>query len=1383
MANVNLQRTSWGYGELDQRMLGRTDLPTYRQGVVKMENWLPAKSGAAVMRGGMEQLKAVPTTFAADCIIPLRGGTSPLLGLYDSTNQKFRVLKADGSWVGTEAAPAEVQLFHEVTVVEQDSDGTEPYDFTLADPEKAAVDAFIDYLNTYATPPKASCFKIRLTKGSAVQDFSLEGGEITIDEVETDGTGSKITFEPKVPRPDSHIIDPAIAGNVLAYIDHVMLTRTTTENSPTAAKLHLNIHNSKDNGVLQPGGGAVRDIPNWEAGGKVSVLFNDEPGVLPLWAVEPNVAYDEVTVRLFRPNSDVKVYKITDTTITEPTPDEGSADLVGPVHNGKHASHGAYFEQRIVYGGGRNHRQEIVGSRSPNPLTGDRRYGQWALNDQTTTSVAGTSTQIMIPVGFQDSGTAWHGDGAATEENGGYMIVAPGSAASARQVDQAFTFGSSLRTLAGIQLGNKSHWAEGEAMFHLLTGSLDTHANEHDEGTNEETGQPQGDARPAATNSGGAGDRTGKSNWSHKWETTGRVGLRHGDQEIEIQMNNPNSGGVLLPAARSTIRITPAGGNPDLNEQQVADGGSATNQSHATAPGFSYYSSSLGRTSSYYNLVNGIHNPLHVGSSAYQLHDPAITTAQRSKDLNSGANGSGTAFDVAELSSDEASAIRNFLDYILDLDPEPDPASFTITLEMGTTSTVTTTTGNSDNAFQWVIDTGTTYAEVRWLQVYSGVLVAGTSAGIALCKFLNPDDPPEIRWHSSQSVARKAPLSTPLGILAVSADKTSVYEVIKKRELTAYSEDRFRKDKIHTIAWQQQPQQRLWVVTEAGKIHVLTIQDENAVNGWAQITHQHAGTCTGVVVTPGDDADDTVWFLMKYGAQSYVEKYHEAITDLHSNRVFMDSAVKRKVGYQTISMATSAMDSGDISGEAGCKHIQLAPLIGDLDNKLSAMFVGSADVRYIGSILLKDEDGSTGGVTRQAEVNFDNNAGGGSQDDMGADFEGAGIITVKHTAPITGTVLSVDLPFSATDDTADPYQWTEAQLGGVDQGGGSDLVEAFVDAIRALYPDGDNVAGSAHFEIDVKMDTPYIAIPDNMVNVSGKKLVVTSAAAAGDITATTKYEILDSPATSALETTFDYGEEVWVGFQVIADMELPPIDQSISGRIAGSWLGQPARIPWTVAGVEKSHSVKIGPTYDKLVEYCADTTTLSVTAAIPTANTNEPYVYTPTNSAEVDAWVNSVRALHANGTRVAGANLFTITLAIGSTTQSVVCSRMDIASTTVTLYPTRNATNLLTAPFLINGTGTRYVAALIVANTGNRITLQIAPTTTATGSDTGNNLITGFETGGSVAVTRTAPAPLVTGHERRPLPTNVSTGSPVVIRKDTPSPCTMTYMVVEAATG
>ena len=289
----------------------------------------------------------------------------------------------------------------------------------------------------------------------------------------------------------------------------------------------------------------------------------------------------------------------------------------------------------------------------------------------------------------------------------------------------------------------------------------------------------------------------------------------------------------------------------------------------------------------------------------------------------------------------------------------------------------------------------------------------------------------------------------------------------------------------------------------------------------------------------------------------------------------MDSAVKRKVGYQPISMATSAIDiSVNIDTVNG---ITLAPVV-ELDNKLSALFVGSADVRYIGHIIIKDEDGNHASQM-QAEVDFNDASGGASQDDMGATFEAGGTITVKHTAPITGTVLSVALPFSAISDTADPYQWTETQLGGA-----GNAAHDFVDAVRAIYPDGDNIAGSAHFEIEVKIEDQKIAIPDNMVNVSGKKLVVTSAAAAGNISEPTKYEIHDSPATSVIDTNFAYGQEVWVGFQVIADMELPPIERSISSRIAGSWRGQPARIPWTVAGIEKSHSVKIGPTYAKLVE-------------------------------------------------------------------------------------------------------------------------------------------------------------------------------------------------------
>ena len=1249
MANVNLQRTSWGYGELDRRMLGRTDLPTYKQGVVKMENWLPAKSGAAVMRGGMEAVKGIATSFEADLIIPLRGGASPVVGVYNSTDQTFRALKADGTWVGTEEAPAEVTLFSTVTMTESDTDASEPYYWSPASSaERDALDAFYDTIFSYATVPNANCFKIKLSVGGVTQTLSMAGGAAVIDhKLTTTGVGAQLTLTPL--RTVDHIIDPGIAGNVTRYIEKVVLKRPTVAPDDPIVAANLELYLDDDPTTT---GGSGHDIAPWEVGGTITVLFNDDPGVLPMWAIEPNVAYDEIFVRLFRSNSDVRVYKVTDTDITEDLHNESGSDLVGPVEGGKRSSHGAYFEQRIVYGGGADHRQEIVGSRSPDPLTGSNRYGKWALSDTYVTSAADTTVQLF-------SLSSVHLSGTAPNFTDGRVIMQLTSTSDNKLLDAGFN-------------------SDGKFLQNVTVNYTE--------------------------NYGGS---------------VGHLEVKHGTDET-----GPVSGSDLAVATETGLRVTAVRG--DL-EFEIPLGRADASQGRDTTDPYKYY------------------------TSASVAADDRLT-------------------------GNELASIREFIVGVLQLDPVPEAASFTIKYELGATKSTSTTSVNADNAYRWVIDTGTTFAEVRWLQAYSGVLTVGTSAGVAICKFLNPDDPPEIRWHSSQCVSRRPPLVTPMGILAVSADRTSVYEVIRKRDLNAYSEDRFRKDRIHTIAWQQQPQQRLWVTTDAGKLHVLTIQDENGVNGWAQITHQHEGTCTGVVVTPGDDADDTVWFLMKYGAQSYVEKYHESTSNLHSNRVFMDSAVKRYVSEQTISMATSAADIGTYQG---ANSITLGPLA-EIDNRISAAFVGSTAHRHIQSIVLKDADGSP---ASQFVMNLSGVGGAAADDlDLSSDFEASGKVLIRHTNPLTGTVTQVEVPMGG-NDSSDPYTLTAAHLGSPHAAN----VTAFITAIRAIYPDGNNVPNSAHFEIVLSLSIGNsqkdIAIPDTMVGLTGKKLVISSALAAGDITKAAKYEIIDSPSQTSVKTNFDAGEEVWVGVQVVGDMELPAIEQSISARAVGSWLGQPARVPWVVAGVELSHSVKIGPTYDKLVEYFADTTDLSVTAAIPSLNETEPYVYTPSNSSEVDAWVTAVKVFHAVGSDVYGANLFTITLTVGANTKSVVCNGMDVGANSVTLGVPRIAANLLPAAFLVGGTGTRYVAGLIVANTSNRITLQIAPDTTTAAGTADARLIAGFESGGSVTVARTPNAALATGHERRPMPLHVSTTEPTVIRKDTPSPCTMTFLVSEATVG
>ena len=165
----------------------------------------------------------------------------------------------------------------------------------------------------------------------------------------------------------------------------------------------------------------------------------------------------------------------------------------------------------------------------------------------------------------------------------------------------------------------------------------------------------------------------------------------------------------------------------------------------------------------------------------------------------------------------------------LTLDQIVDDASFSFVLE--------TTEVFADHGFKWTVDSGSEAAEIRWLAVYQGALIIGCDIGIAIAESLDPDGSPQIRWHSAQGVAPIQPAVTSFGVLAVSADRTSVYEVVRKRDMNLYEEDLFENDPIKEIAWQQGRQPRLFVVTEGGNLMVQTIHDPNRVLAWTPCPH------------------------------------------------------------------------------------------------------------------------------------------------------------------------------------------------------------------------------------------------------------------------------------------------------------------------------------------------------------------------------------------------------------------------------------------------------------------------------------------------------------------------------------------------------------------
>ena len=1307
MATVNLQRTSWAFGELDQRMLGRTDLPTYRQGCSKLENWLPTKSGAISKRGGTQMLSCtVPDGF--DWIMPIRGGARPLIGLYNATTQKLRVIKSDGSWVGDEAGPAEVTLFDEVSIT-INTDTSDPYAWTpSAAGEAASIGPFINaalpgfLADTMGATPKPASFELELSIAAApavTQKISMVGGTVKTVRAAT----NTVTFTPVRNAAsklhglfgatdsyfgitDAGVGEAAIQASTLGrYIEKVILKVSDSDNSAGTIELYID-----DEADL--GSGSGHDIDRWEANsGKITIRHASSPGENPLWAVEPNRHYEEVALRLCRASGDVKAYLITEDSIIEDT--KG----IGDIPNGRKAQHATFFEQRCVYGGGIDHKAEIIGSRTPD-VAGANQYNKWEMYETLTTEATGTTTQVFTV----SDAELYHFKTTDSDHD-------------------------ELETERALRLTMTPGTANREIHADFVAGTGNTPSS--------------------------AGSNHPIPNYL-KFVDLYKVGLTNGygsDTIAEMRTSNVSN------SAYGADEV-----NGMLNE-------AFEGVTSATAGGRIIVAYGTQRTATFTFRGADTSSPY---LWTFDAGSTNIATAQEKAD--------------AEALIDAVFEDHTAFQGKASLSNDTDGTSFTVVLEKGTGTATTSNPVVASNAFRWVIDAGATHAEIRWLSTFSGVLVMGTSAGINIGKFLNPDDSPEFRWHSSQSVAPLPPLTTPIGIIAIASDRTGIYEVIRKRDLTAYSEDRFRNDRIRQIAWQQLPIQRLWVVTDSGKIHVLTIQDETGVQGWTSITHNHTGTCLGVTTTACDDDNDAVWLLIKHGNNRYVEMYHEGNAGLHSKRMFMDSGVKRTVGKQVINMTESDVRF-DIDDNGGTLAFGIART---MDNMLSDIFLQNIDgtyvdaTRYLCHVYFR-------GDTNVCTFDFAGNTTeecGDANSDLGDDFEANGKLTITHTDAITGEVDSLEVDFGdkASADSSDPYSFVHANNPG--------RVNTFVDKMNTKYltTEGYRMSnkGSSNFSITLSLDKGgrpnQVACPVQCCNSTGA-LQITSAKADGDIDEAAKYEEITSPTKTACNTNFDFGQEVWIGFKVTADMSLPAISQSISGRVSGSWLGQPARIPWVGAGVERAHGLKIGPTYDKLVEYFADVTPLSLTVAIPSQNQTEPYVFAPSNTSELNAWVAAVKALHPVGTRVFGGNLFTVTLTAGAATHTQTCDELTIEANRVVLSFERSPATLLPTGFRASGGDTRYAASIYFSDSGYaqayEVRVQVAPDLTTSSTTADARLNATWESSGTVTVTRTPNAPLVTGQERRPLPTHITYTEPTVVRKDTPSPATMTWLVAEATVG
>lgn len=87
-------------------------------------------------------------------------------------------------------------------------------------------------------------------------------------------------------------------------------------------------------------------------------------------------------------------------------------------------------------------------------------------------------------------------------------------------------------------------------------------------------------------------------------------------------------------------------------------------------------------------------------------------------------------------------------------------------------------------------------------------------------------------------------------------------------------------DRITQIAWQEEPFQTLWCVTDLGALFSLTYVREQDVSGWARHDSEDASLYTSVAVIPHPDGDrDQVWFGVRRSDNTTLTDYIEFFDD------------------------------------------------------------------------------------------------------------------------------------------------------------------------------------------------------------------------------------------------------------------------------------------------------------------------------------------------------------------------------------------------------------------------------------------------------------------------------------------------------------------------
>ena len=203
------------------------------------------------------------------------------------------------------------------------------------------------------------------------------------------------------------------------------------------------------------------------------------------------------------------------------------------------------------------------------------------------------------------------------------------------------------------------------------------------------------------------------------------------------------------------------------------------------------------------------------------------------------------------------------------------------------------------HAFFYQLDTRGRPLRILWMANYAEVVFIGCDHATYVARNLAPDSYPLIRWHSNIGSGRVQPAVTPFGVLHASTDRRRIHDAFSRRDLTAYAEHLFDTDPVKELAWSQNPVQRLWVLTDSGKIMVLTIDQENGVFGWSRIefTEEQVGSVLhttvvrSIATAPDKDGRDALWLIVSRAGRAYLEKLREPEDGEQADRCYLDASV------------------------------------------------------------------------------------------------------------------------------------------------------------------------------------------------------------------------------------------------------------------------------------------------------------------------------------------------------------------------------------------------------------------------------------------------------------------------------------------------------------